>query len=96
VTAPLRLGCYLHDAEAFELVEPLGEHGVGQPGRALEDVTEGLEAQMQVADDQRGQTLSEEIRTTGDWAVLAVRPHQFSVPRVPIAVKSRFLTSNSR
>src|SRR6266542_1706290 len=96
VTAPLRLGCHLDDAEAFELPEPLREQGAGESGRTLEDLAEGLTAQMQVADDQRRPTLSEDLRATGDRAVLAVGPHERSVPRHPTVVKSRFLTSKSR
>jgi hypothetical protein len=96
VTAPLRLGCHLDDAEPFELLEPLREECAGESGRTLEDLAEGLAAQMQVADDQRRPTLGEDLRTTGDRAVLAVGPHERSVPRLPTDVKSRFLTSKSR
>ena len=96
VTAPVSLRCRLDDAEAFELLEPLREQGAGESGRTLEDLAEGLTAQMQVADDQRRPTLSEDLRATGDRAVLAVRPHERSVLRHPTVVKSRFLTSKSR
>jgi hypothetical protein len=96
VTAPLRLRCRLDNAEALELLEPLREQGAGEPGRTLEDLAEGLTAQMQVADDQRRPALSEDLRATGDRAVLAVGPYERSVPRHPTVVKSRFLTSKSR
>ena len=78
------------------MLKPLGEHGAGEPGRTLEDFAECLTAQMQVADDQRRPTFSKDLRTTGDGTVLAVGPHQRSVPRGPTCVKSRFLTSKSR
>jgi hypothetical protein len=96
VTAPLRLGCHLHDAEALELLEPLREQGAGESGRTLEDLAEGLTPQIQVADDQRRPTLREDLRATGDRAVLAVGPHERSVARLSTAVKSRFFTSKSR
>ena len=96
MAAPLSLRCRLDNAEAFELLEPLREQGAGESGRTLEDLAEGLTAQMQVADDQRRPTLSEDLRATGDRAVLAVGPHERSVPRQPTVVKSRFLTSKSR
>src|ERR671919_660128 len=96
VTAPLRLGCHLDDAEAFELLEPLREEGAGESGRTLEDLAEGFTAQMQVADDQRRPTLGEDLRATGDRAVLAVDPDERSVSRLSTAVKSRFRTSKSR
>ena len=96
VTAPLRLRRRLDHAEAFELLEPLAEHGAGEPGGTVEDLAEGLTAQIHVADDQRRPTLGEDLRATGDRAVLAVGPHERSVPRHPTAVKSGFLTSKSR
>jgi hypothetical protein len=96
VTAPLRLGCHLDDAEALELLEPLREQGVGEPRCTLQDLAEALTAQVQVADDQRRPTLGEDLRATGDGAVLAVGPHEGSVLRHPTVVKSRFLTSKSR
>ena len=83
LTAPLRLRCHLNNAEACELLEPLREHGVGESGRTLEDLAERLTAQIQVADDQRRPTLGEDFRSTGDRTVLAVRPHEHSVPRLP-------------
>ncbi len=82
VTAPLSLGCRLDNAEAFELLEPLREERVGESGRTLEDLAEGFTAQMQVADDQRRPALSEDLRATGDRAVLPVSPHEHSVPRL--------------
>jgi hypothetical protein len=85
-------GCCLDDAKAFELLEPLREQGVGEPGRTLEDLAEGLAAHMQVADDQRCPTLGEYLRAAGDRAVLAVGPHDCSVASVPPAVESRFFT----
>ena len=93
VTAPVSLRCRLDDAEAFELLEPLREERVGEPGRTLEDLAECFAAQMQVADDQRRPTLSEDLRATSDRAVLPVGPHEHSVPRLSTAVKSRFLTT---
>jgi hypothetical protein len=96
VTAPVSLGCRLDDAEAFELLEPLREQGVGQSGRTLEDLAEGFTAQVQVADDQRRPALSEDLRATGDRTVLAVGPHVRSVLRRATVVKSRFLTSEYR
>jgi len=83
VTAPVRLGCRLDDPEALELSESLREQGAGEPGRALEDLAEGLAAQLQVADDQRCPTLRENLRATGDRAVLAVGPHDCSVASLP-------------
>src|SRR5262245_24896445 len=50
---------------------------------------------MQVADDQRRPALREDLRPTGDGAVLAVRPHGASVARPRAGVKSRFLTSQA-
>jgi hypothetical protein len=96
VTAPLSLGCRLDDTDAFELLEPLREQRAGEPGRTLEDLAEGLTAQMQVADDQWRPTLSEDLCATGDGAVLAVGPHVRSVLRIVTGVKSRFFTSKSR
>ncbi len=96
VPAALCLRCRLDDAEAFELLEPLREERAGEPGRTFQDLAEGLTAQVQVADDQRRPTLGEDLRATGDRAVLAVRPHERSVPRHSTAVKSRFRTSKSR
>src|SRR5262249_34670991 len=90
------LGCRLDDAEAFELLEPLGEQGAGEPGRAGEDFAEGFAAQMHVADDQRRPALGEDLRAAGDRAVLAVGPHEHSVLRFSAGVKSRFFTSKSR
>lgn len=91
--APVRLGCRLDDAESFELLEPLREHGAGEPGRSLQDLTEAGAPQIQVADDQRRPALGEDLGATSDGAVLAVCPHDASVAPLPSAVKSRFLTS---
>src|SRR5215831_11577767 len=82
VTAALGLRCRLDDAEAFEVLEPLGEQGTGEPGRAREDLAEGLAAQLQIADDQRRPSLGEELRATGDRAVLTVGPHEPNIPRL--------------
>jgi hypothetical protein len=82
VTAPVRLGGDLDDPEAFELVQPLREQGVGESGRTLEDLAEGLTAQVQVADDQRRPTLGKDFCPPGDRTVLAVRPHEHSVQRL--------------
>src|SRR5262245_54107604 len=96
LTAAPGLRCRLDNAEAFELLEPLREERAGEPRRAREDLAEGLTAQLHVADDQRRPALSEDLRATGDRAVLAVSPHEHSVRRLPAAVKSRFFTSKSR
>src|SRR5262249_55041937 len=96
LTAALGLRCRLDDAEAFELLEPLREERAGEPGRALEDFAEGFTAQMHVADDQRRPALGEDLRATGDRAVLPVGPHEHSVLRFSAGVKSRFFTSKSR
>src|SRR4029077_13259794 len=50
--APVKLGCRLDDTEPFEMLEPLREQGAGEPGRALQDLTEASATQVQVADDQ--------------------------------------------
>ena len=89
--APVGLGCRLDDAEPFELLEPLREQGAGEPGRALQDLTEASATQVQVADDQRRPALGEDLGATGDGAVLAVGPHDASVARLPSGVKSRFV-----
>src|SRR5688572_23257494 len=91
----MRLRCRLDDAEPFELFQPLREQCAREPGRAFEDLSEGLASQMQVADDQRGPTLGEDLGSPGDRAVLAVGPHGFSVASRAPGVKSRFLTSKS-
>jgi len=96
VTAALSLRCRLDDAKAFEMLEPLREQGTGEPGRAREDLAEGLATQIQIADDQRRPSLGEQLRATGDRAVLPVGPHESSVRRLTTAVKSRFFTSKSR
>src|SRR5215470_13545903 len=96
VTAALSLRHRLDDAEAFEVLEPLREQGTGEPGRAREDLAEGLAAQMQIADDQRRPSLGEQLRATGDRAVLTVGPHKPNIPRLPTVVKSRFRTYKSR
>ncbi len=46
MTAPLSLRCRLDNAEAFELLEPLREKRAGEPGRTLENLAEGLTAQL--------------------------------------------------
>jgi hypothetical protein len=86
----------LDNAEAFELFEPLREERTGESGRTLEDLAEGFTAQMHVADYQRRPTLSEDLRTMGDRAILAVGPHERSVARFWTTGKSRFFTSKSR
>src|SRR5262249_20768322 len=96
VTAPLSLRRRRDDADAFELLESLREERAGESGRTFEDFAKGLTAQMQVADDQRRPALSEDLCATRDRAVLAVGPHARSLPRRSTAVKSRFLTSESR
>src|SRR5262249_22013291 len=96
VTGAVGLRCRLDDAEPFELLEALGKQGSGEPGRALEDLTEGLAAQMHVADDQRRPPLSEDLRAAGDGAVLTVGPHEANISRVTTVVKSRFRTEESR
>ncbi len=83
VTAPLRLGCGFDDPEVFEVLEPLREEGGGESGRTLEDLAEGLTAQVEVANDQRRPTLSEDFGATGDRAVLAIGPHDFKCPARP-------------
>lgn len=93
VTAFVRLGCRLDDAEPFELSESLRKQGAGQAGGTVQDLAEGLAAQIQVADDQRGPPLCEDLRPAGDRTVLSIGPHDCSVTGLPLAVKSRFFTS---
>jgi hypothetical protein len=95
-SAPFGFGCRLDDAEPFELLEPLREQGAGEPGRALQDLTETSAAQPQVADDHWRPALGEDLGATGDGAILAVGPHDASVAPLPSAVKSRLLTSQPR
>jgi hypothetical protein len=59
--------------------EPLGEQGTGESGRARQALTEASTAKMQLVDDQRCPTVSEDLGATGDGAVLTVRPHDASV-----------------
>src|SRR5262249_28413848 len=88
VTAALGLRCRLDDAEAFEVLEPLGEQGTGEPGRAREDLAERLAAQLQIADDQRRPSLGEQLRAAGDRAVLTIGPHESaSTPTPPPPVR---------
>src|SRR5829696_5944242 len=94
--APPGLGCRLDDFAAFELLEPLGEQRAGKPGRALQNLTEAAATQIQVADDHRRPALGEDLRTTGDRAVLAVGPHDLSVADTPPSVKSRSETIQTR
>ena len=49
-------------------------------------------AQVQVPDDQRCPALREDLSAAGDWAVLAVGPHDASIAHQRSAVKSSFLT----
>ena len=93
MSAPVGLGCRLDDTQPFELLEPLREHRTRESGRAREDLTEASAAKVQVADDQRGPALGEDLGAACDGAVLAVRPHDCSVLPPPPVVKSRFLTS---
>ena len=74
-SAPVGLGCRLDDAEPFELLEPLREQRTGEPGCALEDLTEAAAAQVQVPDDEWRPALGEDLGAAGDGAVLAVGPH---------------------
>src|SRR6266545_7012965 len=87
VPATVGLGRGLDHTEAFELLEPLREHGAREPGRALQDPTEASAAQVQVADDQRRPALGEDLGATRDGAVLAVGSHRASVAHPPSAVK---------
>ena len=89
-------GAEPHDPEPLEMLQPLGEQGAGEPGRALEDLTEGAAAQPQVADDQRCPALGEDLGTASDGAVLAVRAHGATVAPLPPAGKSTFLTAQPR
>jgi hypothetical protein len=83
VPAPAALGRRLDDTEPLELLEPLREQGTGKPGRALQDLAEAPAAEVQVADDQRCPALGEDLGSTGDGAVLPVRPHDASIARPP-------------
>src|SRR5688500_16099302 len=96
VPAPAGLGRRLDHSEPLELPESLGEQGAGESGRALQDLAEARTAKVQVADDQRGPALGEDLGAAGDGTVLAVGPHQASVAHPPSAVKSRFLTLRLR
>ena len=51
MAAALDLRRRLDDPEALELPEPLCEDRAGESGSAVEDLAEGLTAQMHVADD---------------------------------------------
>ena len=98
VVAPVPVGlrCRLDDGEPLELFQPLREQGAGEPGGALQDLTEAPASQVQVADDQWRPALGEDLGATCDGALLAVRPHDTSVARPPWPVKYRFLTSQPR
>ena len=47
--------------------------GARQSGRALQDFTEALAPEMQIAHDQRRPALGEDLGATGDGTVLAIR-----------------------
>ena len=87
--APVGLGCRLDDAEPFKMLEPLREQSAGEPGRALQDLTEVSAAKLQVANDQRCPALGEDLGAAGDGAILAVRPHnaKYSAPAIGCEVQ---------
>src|SRR5512145_8491 len=91
VPAPVRLGCRRDDTDPFELLQPLREQGTGESGRALQDLTEALAADVQVADDQRRPALGEDLGAAGDRAVLAVGPHGREYPAAAFAREVQIL-----
>ena len=77
------LGTDHDDAGALQLVQPPGQQRPGQPGSAGGDLVEGVCAVEEVAHDDRGPALGEDLRAPRDRAELAVVAHARSLPQPP-------------
>jgi hypothetical protein len=64
----------------LQLAQPPGEQRPRQAGGAGGDLVEGVAAQQDVAQDDRGPTLREDLRPARDRAELAVVAHGRSLP----------------
>jgi hypothetical protein len=63
------------DACSFELLETLGEHGAGDPGKAPFQLVEPVDVEEHLADDQQRPAVSDHLGALRDRAVLAVALH---------------------
>src|SRR3546814_4059238 len=68
--ASVGLGCRHDDIEPFELLEPLREHGAGESGRALQNLTEVSAA---TSSEEQTSVLQSLMRTS--YAVFCLKKH---------------------
>jgi len=72
---PVGFGMDVDDTGVFELPKPPDQEGTRQPGCSGGDLVEGAAAVEDVADDDRGPPLGEDLRSSRDRTVLAVGAH---------------------
>ncbi len=68
------------------------QHAARQTWRTVKDFAESLAAEHQVADDDRGPALSEDLSTERDGAVLTIATHESILtspaPAVPVQISN--------
>lgn len=66
--------------DVLEFAQPLGEQRARQARCPVAELVEGTPPLQEIAEDDGRPTLGDDLRTTGERAVLAVCPHRASVP----------------